>query len=488
MFLAFSTPPWLQESWPWIVTALGLAISLIASANVALTKRQTRAAIGWIGLIWFSPFVGSAIYVLFGINRIRRRAQSLRRKMHRSHRASHLICEPLELWDRLGPSHAHLLALSRLVGELTQEPLMEGNAIQPLRDGDEAYPAMLRAIEKAKRSITLCTYIFYDDAVGRKFVEALGAAVRRGVEVRVLIDDVGVRYAWPTILRPLKRAGVRVATFIPMFAPGRFRIFNLRNHRKILIVDGLVAFTGGMNIDETFLRGDLDTPKHHDLHFEVRGPVVTDLQRVFVDDWAFTTREILRGDLWFPTHEIVGQTPARCVADGPDIHADRLLMTIIGAVASARLSVVLITPYFLPEDTLLSALNIAALRGVEVDILIPSRTNVPLVQWAATPFLQNALEGGCRVWLSGPPFDHTKLMVVDQCWSFIGSANLDPRSLRLNFEVNLECYGEEFAEKVEQIYLTKKQNSRPLTLADLHNRSTAVKLRDGFARLLSPYL
>lgn len=490
MPLAIVGPRWLQEWWPTIVAVLGVLISLVASINVALTKRQTRAAIGWIGLIWVAPYIGTALYVVFGINRVRRRAQSLRRNMHRSDRASNpdLICEPIELREVLGHDHVHLLALARLVGELTGEPLTDNNEIIPLRDGDEAYPAMIRAIEEARHSVTLCTYIFYDDPTGRRFVEALKGAVVRGVEVRVLIDDFGGHYAWPTILGRLREAGIRHATFIPTLSPTGITVFNMRNHRKILIADGQVAFTGGMNIDEAFLHGDTQDVKHHDLHFEVRGPVVSDLQRVFVDDWAFTTHEILRGETWFPTLMPVGRTPARCVFDGPDLYVDRLLTTFTGAVACARLSVAIVTPYFLPDDTLISALNVAALRGVEVDILLPCRTNIRLVQWASMPFLQNVMEGGCRVWLSPPPFDHTKLMIVDHAWAFLGSANLDPRSLRLNFEVNVECYGKSFAERVERIYLEKKQKARPLTLADLASRSFPVKLRDGVARLFSPYL
>jgi cardiolipin synthase len=262
----------------------------------------------------------------------------------------------------------------------------------------------------------------------------------------------------------------------------------MRSHRKILVLDGTLAFTGGMNIDETFLHGDGSGHKHRDLHFRVRGPVVADLQRVFIDDWEFTTGERLGGEVWLPPSARVGPTPARCVPDGPDELTDRILMCILGAISCARTSIAIATPYFLPDEPLLSALDVAALRGVEVDILLPETTNVKLVQWATTPFLERVMEGGCRVWASPPPFDHTKLMVVDHAWTFLGSANLDPRSLRLNFEVNLECYGKEVAEKAEWIFLDKKQKARQVRLEDLRRRSFPVRLRDNVARLFSPYL
>jgi cardiolipin synthase len=470
-----------------------VVVSLTASAHAVLTKRQVRAAVGWIGLIWVAPYcLGSLLYLLLGINRVRRKARTMRRRMRRSVSSEDLVCTPDELREVLGPDFPQLLSLARLSSQVGARPLMEANEILPLRDGDEAYPAMLRAIEEAERSVSLTTYIFYDDPTGRRFVGALGRAVGRGVEVRVLIDDVGARYGWPrrsTIVDPLVTAGVTVDTFIPTFAPARMTYFNMRNHRKILVADGRLALTGGMNIDETFLHGNADGhPRHHDLHFQVRGPVVADLQRVFAEDWEFTNGERLEGPAWFPPMERVGPTPARCVPDGPDEQVDRILTTILGAVSCARTSIAIITPYFLPDEPLLSALEVAALRGVEVDILLPEKTNVRLVQWAMTPFLERVMEGGCRVWHTPPPFDHTKLMVVDHAWSLIGSANLDPRSLRLNFEVNLECYGTPLAEKVEWIYLDKKQNAREITLPDLRSRSLPVRLRDGVARLFSPYL
>jgi cardiolipin synthase len=483
-----TTGGWFWAAW----AAFGLIASLAASAHAAMTKRQVRAAVGWIGLIWVAPYcLGVALYLLLGINRVKRKARHLRRRMRRSGSSDDLRCTPEELREALGPEFPQLLALARLVGEVSKRPLMEGNEVLPLRDGDEAYPAMLAAIDGARRSVSLTTYIFYDDPTGRRFVEALGRAVGRGVEVRVLIDDVGARYGWPrrsTIVDPLLTAGVKVDTFIPTFAPARMTYFNMRNHRKILVADGEVAFTGGMNIDSTFLRGDGDGPRHSDLHFRVRGPVVGDLQRVFIDDWEFTTGERLGGDAWLPTPGRVGATPARCVPDGPDELTDRILMCILGAISCARSSIAIVTPYFLPDEPLLSALDVAALRGVEVDIVLPEKTNVKLVQWATVPFLERVMEGGCRAWASPPPFDHTKLMIVDHAWTFLGSANLDPRSLRLNFEVNLECYGREVAEKAERIFQSKKQAARPVDLAGLRRRSLPVRLRDNVARLFSPYL
>ena len=278
-----------------------------ASAHAVLRKRDTRAAIAWVGVIWLAPVLGSLLYVWLGINRIRRKARQLRSDpTHGPRRSAEDICSEEMISKTLAADGQHLRELVRMGGALTKRPLLAGNRIEPLVGSNEAYPAMLAAIESAKTSISLCTYIFNNDETGRKFVAALGAAVARGVEVRVLIDAIGSRYTWPTILAPLKKAGVTVATFLPALVPIWFPYSNLRNHRKILVVDGRIGFTGGMNIrqsTETSGRGETSI---QDLHFRLGGPVVRHLQQVFVDDWEFTAQETLDGDVWFPTLEAQG--------------------------------------------------------------------------------------------------------------------------------------------------------------------------------------
>jgi cardiolipin synthase len=268
-----------------------------------------------------------------------------------------------------------------------------------------------------------------------------------------------------------------------------FRFANLRNHRKIMVVDGRVGFTGAMNIREGCLLKL--SPRHpvRDLHFRVEGPAVADLQQVLADDWAFTTGELLQGERWFPRLDPAGEVLARGIADGQDEDFERLRLTLLGAVTSARSSVIVVTPYFLPDAALVTTLNVAAMRGVAVDILLPAENNLRLVQWASTAQLWQVLERGCRVWLTPPPFDHTKLMVVDGAWVLLGSSNWDPRSLRLNFEFDLECYGRGFGESLQRWARDERlRDARPVTLAEVDGRRLLVKLRDGMARLLSPYL
>ncbi len=386
------------------------------------------------------------------------------------------------------PDARHLASLEQLIGRLTGRPLVYGNRVDPLVNGEQAYPQMLAAIDAAQRSVAMCTYIFDNDRAGAQFADALERAVKRGVEVRLIIDAVGSRYTFPSIFGHLQRSGVPVARFLPTVVPGRFAYANLRSHRKILVLDGKLGFTGGLNIREG--HDARFNPRHpiQDHHFRIEGPVVAQLQEVFVEDWAFCTDEVLESDVWFPELKPAGDALARGISAGPDGDLDKLRLTLEGALASAESSVCIMTPYFLPEASLIAALNVAALRGVEVDIILPEANNLTLVKWASTAQLWQVLQRGCRVWMSPPPFDHTKLMVVDRTWVLFGSGNWDPRSLRLNFEFDVECYERRLAALAHELCVKKREKARQVTLAEVDGRSVPVRLRDGVARLLTPYL
>lgn len=469
--------------------ALGLLLAVVASGHVVLRNRDSRAAIAWVGFVWLVPVVGAVFYFIFGVNRLRHQAALLRSNLERYRaQAAEPGCPPEEL-SRYVPRHVeHLNMLARLVGGVVDRPLLPGNRIEPLLNGNEAYPAMLEAIGQARQTVSLMTYIFDRDEVGLAFTQALGAAVRRGVEVRVLIDAMGIRYSWPTIHRSLRREGVRYALFLPSLALWHLMSLNMRTHRKILVSDGRLGFTGGMNIRMEHCLQRRSQRSVQDIHFRVNGPVVTQLQEVFVDDWLFTTGEPLRGDSWFPKIEKTGQVLARGVTDGPDENFEKLRWTLLGALSIARHSIQILTPYFVPDPAVVSALNLAAMRGVEVDIILPSRSNLPFVLWASRAMWRQVLEHGCRIWLTPPPFDHSKLMLVDGGWVLLGSANWDARSLRLNFEYNVECYDVELARQLGGLVETKLKGAHFVSLQEVDDRPLAVRLRDGIAGLLTPYL
>jgi len=479
--------------WALFLSAVHFAAAVAVTVHAALHKRNSRAAIGWIGLGWLAPFFGPALYLLLGINRIQRTGASL--GLADKWKAA-IVDNDGAAWPS-GPTmgaedisigHSGFVGMDLLVERITGKRLSAGNAVEPLVDGDKAYPAMLQAIRSARRSIALASYIFDDDAVGRSFLEALSEARKRGVQVRVLVDAVGARYSRVRMIGLLRAEQVPAEQFLPPRGRRFFRYANLRLHRKILVVDGEIGFTGGINIRSGHLLSSDPAYPIRCLHFRVRGPVVADLLRTFAIDWAFVRGELLEGDAWRLDVSPCGGVMSRGIADGPDTDADNMQNVLLGALAAAQFRVRVATPYFLPDDALLAALKTTALRGVSVDIVLPGRSNVFVMDWAMSTLLGDLIERGCRIHLSPPPFDHAKIFTVDGFWSLVGSTNWDARSLRLNFEYNLECYDVELAAKLDALVDERIRRGRELTLAELRGRPIGLRLRDGLARLLTPYL
>lgn len=478
----------LFDYWPVL---LGITIPIcqaIAAVHLLLKRRDARASTGWMGLIWLAPIIGVILYSLFGINRIKRRARVGRVASPGRDARGRIAPPAVELREHLGEGWRHLRHLAPLGDRVTERALLAGCEIEPLIDGEAAYPAMLEAIEGARTSVALLSYIFDVDHVGNQFRDALGRAAERGVEVRVLIDAVGARYSTPRMASGLKKLGVEATHFMPMSFPWRTRFVNLRNHRKILVVDGHTAFTGGMNIRGEFWPEQGGEAHARDLHFRVRGPVVAQIQEAFVEDWHFSAGERLTGDAWFPELGPAGDSVARGVSDGPDVDYEKAQLMLLGGISVARSSVSIMTPYFLPDQRLISAMNVAALRGVSVEVLVPEKGNQPVVQWASTAQFEQMLDRGVQIFETPPPFDHSKLMIVDGCWVFFGSANWDPRSLELNFEFNVEAYDPPLAARLGSVFQERRESGRLVSLEDVRGRSVFAKLRDGVARLFSPYL
>jgi cardiolipin synthase len=479
----------LVSSWSWVLAGAAFVLAAVTSAHAILYKRDVRAAIGWTGLIWLSPFVGAVLYAVFGVKRLQRKAGRLRRRpLFRPVDSSGLVALPNTDSQGVLPADDPMATLAALVDGVTRQPLTRGNRIDPLVNGDIAYPAMLEAIEQATTSVAMMSYIFDYDAAGRLFVDALAAAVDRGVEVRVLVDGVGVKYGSPWVTTVLAKRGVPNAMFLRTWAPAQMTYLNMRNHRKILVVDGRIGFTGGMNIREGSL---LDRPTSHpiqDLHFRLDGPVVAELMEAFAEDWLFATGEALDDARWRPPLSPAGETPARGIPDGPDDNFETHRWTFLGAIAQARERIEIVTPYFIPDQTLITALNTAAMRGVQVDVLIPAKNNLRFVQWACTAGLWQLLIRGVHVHLTTPPFDHTKLFIVDGRWVMFGSTNWDARSLRLNFEFNVECYDTALASSLAPLIDAKRRAAHTVSLAEVNGRPLPIRLRDGVARLFSPYL
>ena len=461
-----------------VTTPLGIVLALGVTAHVLLRKREVAAATGWIGLAWLAPVWGTLLYLMFGVNRVERRARKARQpRKPRRGANDHPV---LEIDD-------HLVPFERAVRRITGRKAERGNAVAVYHDGDEAYPVMLAAIAGARTSVALSSYIMRDDGIGGRFAHALQEAQARGVAVRVLVDGIGSGYFSP-IRRRLAGLGVPVAQFMHSAVPWRMPFLNLRSHKKLLVVDGAVGFTGGLNISDHNFVAERPPDPVADTHFRFEGPVVTQLMDVFAQDWSFTTGEDIAGETWFPDPDDrqVGDILARVVTSGPDQDLEKIRAVLLEACACAHTSIRIMTPYFLPGVEIMSALTMAAMRGVHVDIVVPKRSDHRFVDLAMRAHIGPLLEAGVRFWLGPAPFNHSKLMVVDGIWCLIGSANWDMRSLRLNFEMNVELYDAGLARSLDA-FMLRHQHGR-LKLKDINARILPVKLRDAALRLLLPYI
>ena len=476
----------LTFEYSYILIPLHLGFAAWAALHALLTKTDTYAAAGWIAFIIIFPLAGPLLYLLFGINRIRRKARrqvetvsdeaaSDRRPARLSHGgpAGRLARHPPDPLQRVG-------------AQIMGVPTVGGNSVRCLRDGEQAFPAMLAAIRAAEHEVLLSTYIFDNDDTGKSFVAALADAQTRGASVRVLVDDFGRRYSFPTIVRALRRAGIKYARFMPLrLIPPSFSI-NLRNHRKILVVDQRTAFAGGMNIGDRQLARGESRHRASDLHFEFRGPVLGNLRDAFMDDWHYSGRsriESVQRDI-----EPVGESLCRVVTDGPDGDFDHLALVINGVISAARSRIRIMTPYFVPDRKLVAALQSAALRGVDVRIIVPLENNWPLVGWATHHLLAELLQAGIRVFLRSPPFAHSKCLLIDEHYSLVGSTNLDARSLRLNFEIGIEVFSAATNHALAAVCREAEEDAVEMTAERYARRSMPRRVRDAAAALFSPYL
>lgn len=462
-------------------------LSLSAAGHALLFKRDSRSALVWTSLNLTLPIVGPFLYWCLGINRISRRARS----WHESgRRISGTSIYPINDVDQprvlLPQTASHLNDLRTLADHIVTTPLRGGNKIELLVNGENAYPAMLAAISRATESINLTSYIFDAEGIGAEFVEQLTLAAARGVAVRIIIDALGEKYSKVSPVKAFRGSKVQLEHYLPL-RHGAY--INLRNHRKLLIIDGRDAFTGGMNINGMGLQTNSNSKQAVlDVHFSVCGSVVADLQRSFLEDWFFVTGERLDDPLFFPQPDFPGNALIRCISDGPDKEFRKLEQIIMGAFSCADRSICIMTPYFIPDRPMISALITASLRGIDVRIVLPGCNNLPFVQWASQSLLWELVANGIKVYYQPPPFVHTKLTLVDDIWALVGSANLDTRSLRLNFELNLSVFDAEFASNVRSHFDRVTTPAAEVTLQQLENRSLAVKLRDSFCHLFAPYL
>lgn len=462
---------------------LFLVLQILVTGHIICRKDDVKSSFGWIGLVWLAPLVGCIVYIVFGINRIRRKALSLRNKGPDIFTVTGKTEEEIEK-----EIPKPFLQLLRLGYKVHPQRFALGNRAQAFVNGDSAYPEMCRLIASAQKEVLMQSYIFDNDRAGKMFVDAFKQAVQNGAKVKVLVDGVGLNYSKPTIASVLRHMrGVEFSVFLPSKSPVNLPFVNLRNHRKILIVDGRAAFFGGMNVAEGNLVNTHPKEPIVDITFRVEGPVVDQMSRVFEEDWIFSGKKHFIPASFQVSAPLPGTMPTRVIPDGPDGDYGKIELMVLGALACAQKSVKVVTPYFLPESNILTALEVVAMRGVDVEIILPSKSNIFGMDGAMRSNFARLLKKGVKIFRTQPPFDHSKIMLVDDAWLFIGSANWDVRSFKLNFECNMECMDKQLAREVNQIIAHKKATAVSEKWDKNAKPSLWRTLADNTLRLLTPY-
>lgn len=482
---------------------LHLLIFLGVASHCLRRPREPRSTLLWLFFTGFFPIIGALAYFAFGINHMPQRGwhkfrSDVRFRSTRSR--SEKRAQPLAYWRALRdggckalPADSPEAAVNAILNRVTHEhPLLAGNAVDILPSGGQSLEAMFAAISAARHHIHLLSYIIGRDAVGRELMERLKERAQAGVHVRVMFDQYGSRGAYLLgFFRPYNRIpNLRCVGFTQANPIKRQFQINLRNHRKILVVDGREGFLGGVNFHDVYLADDIKDAVQ-DYHFRVRGPAVLELQYTFLRDWFYMCDEAastLLTPVHFPRTESVGQSPLRLLNASPTANEQPLIDTLFVMLNSARKQILATTPYFVLSEDLRRAFRVAALRGVEIKILLPTVNNHPLVAWAARASYEELLLSGVRLYLRRPPFIHAKALISDDRMALIGSANLDSRSLRLNYETNFVAFDPELTARLKRTMLADFACADEITLAAWRGRPLYARYLENFFNLMSPVL
>jgi cardiolipin synthase len=461
----------------YILLSLGTAI------HILLYKDDIKSSIGWIALVFLSPFLGTIAYILFGINRVRRKAIRLRK------RSPEINITPYQRIKELysNPKNKQFVNFGRKV--YPQEFTLK-NTIKPLQNGTQAYPEMIKAIRAAKKEVLIESYIFDADNETDKFINAFKEAINNGAKIKVLVDGIGtLRFFRRTIEKSMKSIkGLEYAVFLPPHIPIALPFVNMRNHRKIMVIDGKIAFFGGMNLAEANVRVNDVKKGVLDMTFKIQGPIIDQISQVFETDWEFTTGKRFNS---IPYCNIRNKNdccmPARVIPAGPNTHNNEIELMVCGAINFASSKIVVVSPYFLPENNILTALEMAAMRGVNIEIIVPELSNHLIMRWAEKANFYRLTHKGIKIYRTPRPFDHSKLFIVDDSWVFVGSANWDVRSFKLHFEANIEVFSRDFAKEMAVIAEEKISKAKLVTLNDCQNISLLKRIRNNAFRLITPY-
>ncbi len=474
----------------WGILSLMFLITSIAIAFIiVLEKRSPFKTAAWILVLVLLPVIGLVFYLFFG-QEYRRQKFYSRRGIKALSRFRRVTSKQFYRLQKAGmplpqPAENYRKIISLLLNN-SHSVITTGNRVKILNNGLKTVAAIFDALESAMHHIHLEYYIIDNDSTGNRLKEILIRKRKQGVEVRLIIDDVGSWGLGNSYIDELKNSGVEVYSFMEVRFPRLTGRVNYRNHRKIVVVDGIIGFTGGINMADRYINGLPGIGPWRDTHLQIEGDAVICLQVVFAADWYFVKGENLWGENYFhPLSEEQG-VPVQISASGPDSDWDSIGQAFFTAIAGARSEVNIVTPYLMPPPAITTALKTAALGGIDVRIIIPEKSDAHIPRWCSFSYVEELLEAGVRIFFYQKGFIHSKIITIDGVFASVGTANLDFRSLETNFEVNAFVYDEHFTRQMNAYFKVDLRNSREIFLVDWKKRSRFNKTRESLAYFISP--
>ncbi len=479
----------------FIMIFILLANFLFVLFILCIERKNPSLALSWILALVFLPIIGFILYLLFGTNIVIRKKKTLEMKRQQDlfYHLSTITRIKLK-GDSLALQHNELFTYQKLLNfnyNVGACACTFHNDVQIFIDAQEKYFQLLHDIEQAKESIHLLYFIIRDDKIGRKIIAALAKKAKEGVKVRLLYDHAGCILTPSRTFAPIIACGGEVKRFFPISISNYLRV-NFRNHRKIAVIDSKIGYLGGMNIGDEYMGLSPEHSPWRDTHLRIQGESVYFLQSRFIEDWLFAcnyrnVEQFSDSEKFFPPVNQECIIPMQIVSSGPDTAEEEIKWNLMNLLNSAKSTVCIQTPYFVPDESFIEAIKITVLSGIKVTIMIPHKTDNMVVHKVSLSYLGELLDYGVEVFLY-PGFLHAKMMVIDETVATIGSANMDMRSFSLNFEVNAFFYNEEFAKRCKRIFSDDMKEARPFTLQEYNNRNWGERMIEGIFRLLAPLL
>lgn len=481
-------------NWILIIEIIYVMFIIGVMLRIIYDTQSVTKTLAYLLLVIFLPLIGVFIYFAFGINY--RKNKLYNKKIVQDHKQEELVLEKLHSYNLKNleeiPEDNHFSGLMKMIFATDRSPLTTNNSAKLLINGETKFPEVLEAMRQAKHHIHVEYYIYEDDEIGRAIEQILIEKSKSGVEVRFIYDDFGSASIRKTLAKRLRENGVKAFPFYKIKLIKLASRLNYRNHRKIIVIDGRISFVGGINISEKYSNSFKENKLYwRDTHLKIEGDATAILQHIFIGDWNYCSNEKLTiNDQYFPKPELVEtQTNnIQIVSSGPDSDRPSIYYAIVKAIQSAKKEIFLTTPYFIPGETIIDAMKMAALSGVDVKLLVPGISDSFLVNSAAKSYYTILLRAGVKIYLYQKGFVHAKTLVADRCLAMVGTANLDYRSFDLNFEVNAVVYDEEIANELADNFHLDLQDAEQIEINAWLNRPKHIQLIEKIVRLISPML